>query len=651
MDDIRLATNTRDEAYARAICTGNEQDWLQFKTERNAVVKIIRTKKKEYYENMIDDNKNDPVLMWKTLKEVIRGEATGSKETNNVDFEILENVEVCTLANKFNRFYIQSINDIIESIGKNNSKSTKTIYIIESRGIIENFELVNLQKLEQIVMALPRKKGTDEGISSDILKMSFRVIKDKLLKVINVLLIKGTCPERWKTSTIIPIPKIEKPKKASEYRPINILPIYEKVLELVVKEQIDEYLYSNDIISEHQSGFRKYHSCETAIQSVIDDWKLIISEGKMVGVIFLDLKRAFETVDRIRLLEKLDQYGMRGMVLEWFRTYLSNRTQQVKFNNQWSECIKTEYGVPQGSVLGPLLFTIYINDIVEYCPEECSIKMFADDTLVYVSGEGSEELERKMNRVFNIVKEWMSVNKLRMNASKTKYMIVRSVRKELRGNIMLKCNDGIELERVEKMKYLGVIIDDKLQFKDHCDYMLKKIGKKTSFLNRIGNFVSAYTRCIIYKSIIAPHFEYCATLLLGMGETQLNKLQIAQNRAMRVILQCNRFTKVEHMLQALQFMSIRQRLCYNVGVFIFKIVNNMASVALSNKIEIIGRECDRQTRQAGNIVITFRRTRSAQKSLFYEGIKMYNSLPTEIKQCEGIILFKRALKEYVVSNV
>lgn len=136
-----------------------------------------------------------------------------------------------------------------------------------------------------------------------------------------------------------------------------------------------------------------------------------------------------------------------------------------------------------------------------------------------------------------------------------------------------------------------------------------------------------------------------------MGETQLNKLQIAQNRAMRVILQCNRFTKVEHMLQALQFMSVRQRLCYNVGVFIFKIINNMASVALNNKIEIVGMECGRQTRQAGNLVVTFRRTRSAQKSLFYEGIKMYNSLPIEVKQCKKIVSFKRVLREYILNNV
>lgn len=134
------------------------------------------------------------------------------------------------------------------------------------------------------------------------------------------------------------------------------------------------------------------------------------------------------------------------MVLEWLKSYLNNRTQQVRFNNQWSKRIMTKYGVPQGSVLGPLLFTIYINDIVQICPEECNIKMFADDTIIYVRGGGSEEIEKNLNRVLPIVEKWMNVNKLKMNASKTKFMIVKSIRKILKRNITLKCLDGTIVE-------------------------------------------------------------------------------------------------------------------------------------------------------------------------------------------------------------
>lgn len=195
----------------------------------------------------------------------------------------------------------------------------------------------------------------------------------------------------------------------------------------------------------------------------------------------MDLKRAFETIDRNRLIEKLYQYGIGGNVLEWMKSYLKNRFQQVRIGNKCSKLIMTKHGVPHGSVLGPLLFTIYINDIIKVCPEDYNMKMFADDTLIYVNGAGSAEVERKMTVIFNIVEEWMRSNMLKINASKTKFMVLRSIRKELKGNIVLKCLDGTEIERVEVIKYLGIIIDDKLRFKDHCDYMLKKIGKKRVF--------------------------------------------------------------------------------------------------------------------------------------------------------------------------
>lgn len=460
-----------------------EQNWQQFKNKRNAVVKLIRTKNKEYYEYKIDQNKDNPTSMWKTLKEVIRGEPVGTKTIENIDFEILDNGTEGNITDKFNLYYIQSVNDIIKSIDSNNIPSTsrKASYVIGSKGEMEKFEIITMKQLEEIVKRLPKKKGTEEGITSDILKAVFYVIKEEFSDIINKSLSEGCFPEEWKTSTVIPIPKIGEPKKASEYRPINMLPIYEKVLEIVIKKQTEGYLENNNIITEYQSGFRKKYSCEIAIQVVIDEWKLIISERKMVGVVFMDLKRAFETIDRERLLGKMHQYGIKGAALEWFRSYLQNRTQQVRYNDEWSKLLSTEYGVPQGSVLGPLLFIIYINDIVEACPEDCKIKMFADDTLIYVTGESSMEIERKLNVALNVLEEWMNANKLKMNAEKTKYMIVRSIRKELKGNIAVKCLDDTVIERVEVMKYLGVMIDDRLRLNDHCDYILKKIGKKNKF--------------------------------------------------------------------------------------------------------------------------------------------------------------------------
>lgn len=251
---------------------------------------------------------------------------------------------------------------------------------------------------------------------------------------------------------------------------------HEKVLELIVKKQLDKFIEDNKILIEYQSGFRKGHSCETAIQA--DQWKVTISSGKMISVIFMDLKRAFETIDRKKLITKMERYGIKGKVLSWFKSYVNGRYQQVKLGDEISEKVLTEYGVPQGSMLGPLLFTLYINDIIKVKTEDSTVKLFADDTMIFVSGESAGELETKLQAALNKLENWLNENKLKMNASKTKYMVIRSSRKDLSREIRVRTKRGEELERITTMKYLGVLLDNRLTFKDHCDYILKKVGKK-----------------------------------------------------------------------------------------------------------------------------------------------------------------------------
>ncbi|XP_020296752.1 uncharacterized protein LOC109861488, partial [Pseudomyrmex gracilis] len=338
--EIRKAAARRDEAYKKAIQDNTELNWLHYKEERNRVVSMIRKTKKKYYEETIDCNKGNPTAMWKTLKEIIRGEANSMKETEDINFECLSNTEERNTADKFNQFYIQSIDNIVKSITKiPDSPKEITIKDYETRITLHQFDAVSILEVEKIIRQLPRKKGTDDSISTDIMKTAWQVINSEFVDIINSSLSKGICPKVWKTSTIKPIPKIDQPKKASQFRPINMLPTFEKVLELVVKKQLDKYLENNNIITEHQSELRKGYSCKTAIQAVVDDWKITISENKMIGVVFMDLKRAFETIDRVRLLVKMYQYGIRDRALEWFRSYLSSRFQQVHFDNKWSgEC-------------------------------------------------------------------------------------------------------------------------------------------------------------------------------------------------------------------------------------------------------------------------------------------------------------------------
>ncbi|KMQ86555.1 rna-directed dna polymerase from mobile element jockey-like protein [Lasius niger] len=369
-DEVKEITKARDEAYKRAVQSNREEDWEQYRLYRNQGVAMIRNKKKAYYEVMIDSNKNNPSEMWKTLKEVINGKRIQNDKYDEIIFDETEGKVSYNreeIANRFNEYYITSIKDIVLSIdSSDNGGLTDVQEELTDINRWEEFNTITEEELRNIIHKLPKKKGTDEGISTEVLQEIYNVINGDLLKVINASLSEGIFPEEWKVATVVPIPKVPKTVKASEYRPINVLPIYEKVLELVVKKQLDEFIASNNILIEQQSGFRKGHSCETAIQTVIEQWKITISEKKMVGVIFMDLKGAFETIDKDRLIEKLKNYGMGGKVLSWFKSYVNGRYQKVKLVGVFSKQMVVEYGVPQGSVLGPVLFILYINDIVEH---------------------------------------------------------------------------------------------------------------------------------------------------------------------------------------------------------------------------------------------------------------------------------------------
>lgn len=272
------------------------------------------------------------------------------------------------------------------------------------------------------------------------------------------------------------MPKISNSQKCENHRPINTVTIFEKILEMEVKDQLIDFCDSNNVLVPNQSGFRKNYSCESAIINVCDEWFECLENNELVLVIFLDLKRAFETINRKLLISKLKEIGLRNNVLKWFESYLSNRSQRVKYKFAISDQLQVEHGVPQGTILGPLLFSLYINDIAKNV-QDCKISLFADDTILYISGTDYNQMCLKMNRELDVIDKWLCKNSMQLNLDKTKYMILGKNYKLL-GLNTLNCNitiNNYDIEKVKEIKYLGVIIDENLNFKKHCDYVLNKM--------------------------------------------------------------------------------------------------------------------------------------------------------------------------------
>lgn len=639
--DLRRLKWERDEAYRRATQTGrtgNCGEWEQYNLLRNTYVRELKVAKDVAVQRELGRCSGDSKRLWNCLKTLIK---PGGESRTDVIFEgdttACSNQEAAT---RINQFFIESVKTIHDSIPTPNSVECE--HPEQGNRFIE-FRPITLEKLRKTVDSLKKCSGTD-NVTKQVLVDAMDVIAGELLDIINISLMRGQFPEEWKKSTVIPIPKVPNSTRVEDRRPINMLPLYEKILETVVKEQVLEFIDDAGILIEEQSGFRKRHSCESALNLLLLKWKQSIEEGRIILAVFVDLKRAFETIDRGKLLEVLRRYGLGGRVLMWFSSYLERRMQATRYNGAVSPAAAVDLGVPQGSVLGPLLFILYMNDIKRTLTR-ANVNLFADDTVVYVTENTSEACYRLMNSELDKFAEWLKWKKLKLNVTKTKCMVVTNRRNDnYDGTVQI---DGEVVERVEAIKYLGVMLDTKLTFNEHVDYTIRKAARKFGVLCRVNRFLSCDNKVMIYKTLIAPHFDYCSSVLFLASKQQRKRMQVLQSKVMRLILRCDRLTPRLLMLDSLQWMSVRQRVEYNTLIFIHKVTKGMAPQYMSDTVTY-GRDVHRyNTRRAGDLRLPSYKKSCTQNSLFYKGYSLYNELPETARRTSNLREFKSICKTFV----
>lgn len=626
----------RDKAFTKACLSNSADCWATYKMMRNQYSGQLNASYNDHVKNQLISRQGDQKGMWKILKTIV----STPKNRNISDIKFNEKYIAVTnkdISEQFNKYFIDSIVEINLSI---DDERFEEYYNINYEGGVFEFKELNLSELFIILNVMKRKKDLS-GVSTKLIIDLWPKIGKYLLKIINSSLSSGEFPNVWKESVIVPVVKIEGSKRCEDFRPINTMPTLEKILETVVKVQLLQHIEKNNLFITEQSGYRKNHSCETALNYVIADWKVESDRRKFVLCVFIDLRRAFETVDRALLIEKLSVIGIKNKELKWFTDYLYNRKQRTKCNEYVSSPLVNDLGVPQGSVLGAILFLLYINNM-KCVFNNCKFRLFADDTIVYISGTDIEELSEKMNDDLNRLLKFLNYYKLKLNSKKSKYMIIST--KKCNSQNIIKIGGDV-LERVEEMKYLGCIIDEKLNFNGNCDYVCKKMAKKINFFSRIANKLNRNTRVIVYNTILAPHINYCSTILFLSNQTQVERVQKLQNRAMRIILSQKRDTNIQVMLNKLEWMSVRQKLVADVLTFVYKTINNLQPEYLSACFQT--NENCYVTRQTNLLKLPLYKKSATQRSLMYEGAKIYNDIPNNIKQCNSLSIFKNLIRIYV----
>lgn len=643
-EELRELKVKKEELYKCFMVTQSNDTWTEYKATRNEYVMQLENNKNNLIKDKIENCGNDQRQMWKLLKkEVLPKPNRSVTGTSHIIFDGLKETSAVTISEKFNDYFIDSIEEINKSIEVDTNKYE---FVNEVRNNRFTFKDVNMFKLKEVLKTM-NKKSDNNNINSIVMDDALDTIGEHFLNIINQSLCTGIFPNTWKEAIVVPIPKINGTKQWNEYRPINKLPFHEKILETIVMEQLQSYIDENSILIDQQSGFRKQHSCETALNFVVSNWKIEREEGNITVVVFLDFRRAFETIDRSLLIQKLQNYGILGKENDWFRSYLLDRSQITNFMGCSSTSRTNNLGVPQGSVLGPLLFIVYINDIMKSV-KYCTVNLFADDTLMYVSGKNITEVVEKVNEDLKSLQVWLNQNKLKLNTEKTNYMFITN--KVIKEDFELKVNNE-KLNRVKETKYLGVVIDEKLKFSSNTSYILKKMAKKINFLGRIKRKVSISTRIKIYMSIIAPHIEYCSSILFLCNKGEIAKLQKLQNRGMRIILGMSRYTSSKFMRSCLKWMSVKQRIFFNVLVLVFKIKNNLVPKYLQKYIRYNSEVIKKNLRNKNDFCLPVIFKSENRNNLYFKGVKLFNDLPPKLKECKSLVQFKRLANIYIKINV
>ena len=518
LHDLDLAMYERDWLKKKVSETQRPDDWKACKTKKLTVNKKVKKTKKDYYKHQIEGASGNLKATWKILNDLM-GKKSDSTQINDLK------TENSGPSRSDPKKIAECLNIHFTNVGPKLACEIPTVDCdvnpVDSQHVNSSFELKEVmisdvfKKLQEVNVA---KATGHDSIPNKILKIAAPVISKSLADLFNFSITTNTFPDDWKVSKVFPLFKSGERNDPNNFRPISVLPTIDRVFERLVYEQMYTYFTENNLIQPRQSGFRSLHSTVTALLDMTNQWCLNIDRGMISGVILLDLKKAFDTVDHAILLKKLSDYGVQGQTASWFKSFLNDR-QFCVVNGLSSVKDRIVCGVPQGSLLGPLLFLIYINDLPN-CLDHSIGWSFADDTNLTFSAVDLSILQTEMSNDLNRIVNWLSSNKLTLNILKTDFMVMGSRQRiaSLTGNISLSVN-GLTLQQVETAKCLGLTIDQFLTWKNHLQSVRQKVGCGIRILKRIRPFVGLEHLINVYRSIVEPYFNYCCFVWDSIGET------------------------------------------------------------------------------------------------------------------------------------
>ena len=489
--------------------------------------------------------------------------------------------------------------------------------------------------------------GFDE-IKPDIVKSVGDIIAPSLVHIFNLSLSSGVVPDKLKIAKVIPVFKSGENDSFSNYRPISVLPVFSKILERIIHKRLYKFISRFDLLHENQFGFRPHFSSEMAILHAYDNIISNLDKKKHTLGIFLDLSKAFDTINHDILFTKLPYYGIRGVAIDWFRNYLTNRLQFVSYNHKKSSYSNVCCGVPQGSILGPLLFILYINDLVHTCKFSKFI-LYADDTNILVSHKDLHHLIENANSDLENISNWFKANKLSLNVNKSNYIIFKNRFSNRSYDDLQLVIDNNHISRVNSTKFLGVILDECLTWNHHTIHVANLVSKYSGILFRLKHILHVDVLSSLYKTLVLPHIQYCNLIWADRNNCNLESIHRKQKRIMRL---CTNSVFLEHsppLFADLNTLTVYDIHSLSKAVFMFKFKHNLLPKNFSDYFVTVNTIHDYGTRSSDMFRPHNFVTDLARNTIRRQGAILWNGIDAIIRTSSSIKLFKSIYKEKLLS--
>ena len=532
---LEIACARKQKSYHLKVTAPTEENIAAYVKLKKFCEKHVNIAKSKYYKNQLEKYKDSSKKQWQIINGLLNRKRKGTDRIRlrDTDGTILSTDEA--VAEKFNGYFSNIAANIKSQIstrqtfdpggfqGYLHDSCQQSIYLKPAEPI----------EIHRTIVGLKNKATLDSKIEPLKVASTCQNFVVTLAKVINASFEEGVFPRALKTAKVIPIHKGGEKLDVANYRPISLLSSFSKIYEKLMHKRVLDFLDKNNSLFENQYGFRPGRSCEHALLNAQSTILHSLSKNQIAVLLLLDYSKAFDVIDHLTLLKKLEHYGIRGTALEWFRSYLSNRSQYVSIQGSDSSLKPIVHGVPQGSILGPLLFVIYINDL----PGISNIAKFilyADDANIIVTGSSIHEILTQVNCLTDVLIKWVHSNGLALNLKKTCYMIFSRKRIDPT-NVQLKIDNEI-IERKSEARFLGVIVDEKLNWAAHIKAIKVKMSRFIGIMHKIKRNLPTKARLQIFQSLVQSHLNFCSLVWGFAAKTHIDSLFTKQKQGIRAVM-------------------------------------------------------------------------------------------------------------------